>query len=68
MPSKVPVNSSEIGGGNLEDNFDFGSTELAQQLANSKQMADAAEKRARMAEARVDDLQQVWSFWNSLNF
>ena len=56
MTSKMP--REEVNDG-LEDQFDFEAPRLEQQLAESKRLAEEAEKRATLAEARVDDLEKV---------
>ena len=62
MPPKMPPGGNE----NLEDQFDFNTPTLEQQLVDSKRLAKEAEQRATLAEARVDDLEKVKSLENSL--
>ena len=62
MPPKMPLGGNE----NLEDQFDFNTPTLEQQLVDSKRLAKEAEQRATLAEARVEDLEKVKSLENSL--
>ena len=59
MPPKMPF---EKANGNLQEgDFVFDSPSLEQQLADAKQQAEEAERRATVAEARVEDYVKVWS-------